>query len=340
MKKKLVFLGLIMILVALPLVAACAQPTPAPSPAPAPAPEPVVLKAVTFTKLAASSNYLFEQLMNRVNERGEGILSIDYLGGAEVIKALDQPEAVKNGVVDIVVLPISYYKAIVPEGGASPLSPYTFREEREVGIYDFLRQIHEERLNAYYLGGTNKGAQFALFSNVMVNSPDELAGLKFRTLSLYDPLFKALDIVGVTMPVEDIYTALDRKLIDGYAYKPPMAVTAGLHEATSYWIEPWVWGGGSVQILINLDAWNALSKDAQDLLNEIQYELEPEVEAYLAEDDINSKQNMMAGGMEPIVWTGADAQLLVDTANNALWGELEKLLSPEQFEKVKELYTK
>lgn len=174
----------------------------------------------------------------------------------------------------------------------------------------------------------------------MVNSPEELAGLKFRTLSLYDPLFKALDIVGVTMPVEDIYTALDRGLIDGYAYKPPMAVTAGLHEATSYWIEPWIWGGGSVQILINLDTWNALPKNAQDLLNEIQYELEPEVEAYLAEDDIKSKQSMMAGGMEPIVWTGADAQLLVDTANKALWGELEKLLSPEQLEKVKELYTK
>jgi TRAP-type C4-dicarboxylate transport system substrate-binding protein len=278
--------------------------------------------------------------MNRVNERGKGILQIDYLGGPEVIKALDQPEAVKSGVVDICVVPISYYKAVVPEGGAVPLSPYTFHEEREVGIYDFLHDIHAERLNAYLLGGTNKGAQFALFTNVKVDSPSDFAGQKFRTLSLYDPLFKALGIVGVSMPAEDIYTAMDRGTVDGYAYKPPMAVTLGIHEVTNYWIEPFIWGGGSVQIMINMDKWNALSQEAKDLLNDTQFELEPEVEAYLAGDDDTSKDNMRAAGMEPIIWTGADAQLFIETANNSLWDELKQKLSAEQFEKIKKLYTK
>ena len=94
MKRKLVFLGLILALVALPITA-CAQE--APAPAPAPKPEPIVLTAVQSGPLGGPEFVAWEWYVKEVNQRSGGELKIDVIGGPDVIAVPDQANAVKDG---------------------------------------------------------------------------------------------------------------------------------------------------------------------------------------------------------------------------------------------------
>jgi len=91
-------------------------PAPAPAPTPAPAPEPIVLKAISAWPLSAEETNLgFLRFVDAVNERAQGELVIEILGGPEVVAESDQFEAVRDGVVDMVHTTPTYYKGEIPE---------------------------------------------------------------------------------------------------------------------------------------------------------------------------------------------------------------------------------
>lgn len=283
----------------------------------------------------------FKLLMERINEQGKGEITIDYLGGPEVFKRAERIEAVRKGVIDIAILPASAYKAEIPEGSAIPLGGYmTWAQERERGIFDYFRQLHEERLGVYLVGGSNKGGSFIFGLDRWVDKPADLAGLKLRTGSLFVPFFAALDVATVSMKPADVYTAMDRGVIDGYAYIAPMAVSLGFHEVTKYWLNHLIYGGGSVQILMNLDSWNKLPQKTKDLFEVIQKEVEPEVEGWWALQHTQAFEEFKAAGMEPIEFSSADAKWFLDLSIESLWGEVEKKVSSESYAKLRELYEK
>src|SRR5690554_2671926 len=51
----------------------------------------------------------FMEFVDKVNEAGEGVLKIRILGGPEVIGLSQQPDAVRNGVVDMAYTAASFY---------------------------------------------------------------------------------------------------------------------------------------------------------------------------------------------------------------------------------------
>ncbi len=57
----------------------------------------------------------FLEYVDAVNERGAGVVQIKVKGGPEAIKMFEQPKAVRDGVVDMVHTPGSFYGAEVPE---------------------------------------------------------------------------------------------------------------------------------------------------------------------------------------------------------------------------------
>ena len=142
--KKLVTLmggiSLLLILLVMTLVPACAKPTPAPAPAPAPTPpvEAIELKSVTMSSTTSTGTYAMKELLARVNAQAKGELTIDYLGGPEVIPMFDQPVALIDGVVDLAWLPEAYFMRRLPPVYAASLCEWKITEEREKGVTDFL----------------------------------------------------------------------------------------------------------------------------------------------------------------------------------------------------------
>ncbi len=65
------------------------------------------------------SFFTFQEL---VNARLKGKVTITYLGGPEVVPPNQQVQALKNGVVDVVLGAAAYYRTEVPMGAAVQFS--------------------------------------------------------------------------------------------------------------------------------------------------------------------------------------------------------------------------
>ncbi|HJT60884.1 MAG TPA: hypothetical protein VJ797_04330, partial [Burkholderiales bacterium] len=57
----------------------------------------------------------FLEYVKKANDAGKGTFTIQVRGGPEAIGMMEQPTAVRNGVVDMVYSPCAFYAAVVPE---------------------------------------------------------------------------------------------------------------------------------------------------------------------------------------------------------------------------------
>src|SRR3954465_11204916 len=57
----------------------------------------------------------FLEFVKKANDAGKGEFTIQTSGGPEAIPMMEQPGAVRSGVVDMVYTPCAFYAAVVPE---------------------------------------------------------------------------------------------------------------------------------------------------------------------------------------------------------------------------------
>ncbi|MFC1902626.1 TRAP transporter substrate-binding protein DctP [Chloroflexota bacterium] len=312
----------------------CGAPSPAPSPAPAPAPspapspipaptpvEPIVLKTVAFNVESHASVAGFVIFKDMINERAKGELVVEYIGAREAIPMFEQPEAVARGAVDACFNVGGVTKSFIPGINSMVLSEMTAWEEREVGYHDLMVEIHKKE-NLYYLGRQLMHLSFYMFSDTPFATPYDMSGQRFRSGGLYDPLYKKLGIVSVTIPLAEQYTALERGLVDGAASTAGSIDAFKLYEVCKYILSPPFYGAQNGYMMINLDKWNSIPKHLQDLMIEVQKEAEPLILEHYKKSDGEYYQKALDNGMVQVEWSPADTQWFLDTAYSVAWEEV------------------
>ena len=89
------------------------------------------LRAVSAFPDGTAFSTNFERFIERVNERSQGLVYIDYRGGGgKLMNPFLIGDAVRTGVVDVANLPGAYYTRLMPEADAIKLSAFTIAEER------------------------------------------------------------------------------------------------------------------------------------------------------------------------------------------------------------------
>ena len=109
----------------------------------------------------------FLSFVDKLNEAGEGVIQINVLGGPEVIGLAEQPEAVRNGVVDMAYTAASFYGGTVPERDVLVASNSNAIYARETGGMDLLNEIHQERWASITWAGST--AASAITSTPLTN---------------------------------------------------------------------------------------------------------------------------------------------------------------------------
>jgi hypothetical protein len=79
------------------------------------------------------------------------------------------PEALRNGLVDMVFTTDGYYTSVLPELNALSLTKIKPWEERANGVNDLLNKGHAEKLNSFYLG--RMGSTSLAFTNTFDPDP-------------------------------------------------------------------------------------------------------------------------------------------------------------------------
>lgn len=259
--------------------------------------------------------FTFQQL---VNERLKGKVQVNYVGGPEVAAPNQQFQALKNGVVDVLLGAAAYYRTDVPMAWAVQFVEKTPPELRKTGWYDLMRKIHLDQGGVIYLANTAAGGgAFRIYMAKKVEKPD-FKGLKIRVSPVYTPLVSALGGAPISMAPGEIFTGLERKVVDGFGWTYTGIDTLGLHEVSKYVIDHPFYSLDTV-ILVNKGVWDKLSPDIQKALGEIAEETERRHSAYMQASLKKEDAKLKKLGLEFIKFSPADAERYVRTAYDAGW---------------------
>lgn len=286
-----------------------------------------VINAVHFAPAPSDFTQEFLGFVAAVNERGKGIVRIDVKGGPEVIPNPQLGTAQQSGLIDMLHTPAGLYLELVPEGEVLAASSVTPAEARKNGAWDLIDSIYQKKGNAKLLAHMNASAGFHIWT---VNEPKltEDGMLDFSTLLIRaSPLYKQLfENVGATMiiqPAPEVYTSLERGVINANAYPVLGYASFGWDKFTKYRIDP-SYFRMDVLISMNLDAFNALSPEAQKILVETAAEYEQKSFDETAALAKRLADEMVAKGQTVVEMTGAGRDRFLQMAADATWQRMEE----------------
>lgn len=298
--------------------------------------DPIKLKMVSFLPKGDNNMTAWMAYLKDVNEKAKGELEIVFTGGPEAIPGFKQFEAVRNGVVDIIYGCESYYGRQLTGAAYTHLTRLDPIKERENGYYDFRADLFRKQ-NIHYLGRTEFGVWFQIFTNKAVKRPQELKGQKIRVSATYEPFVKRLGAVPVTLPGSDIYTALERGTIDGYAWSALGNVQAGWCDVCKFILEPRIYEM-NIEGLVNLKTWETIPAHLQKIMTDCMIENEKNYSKIMSGIAEKELQEMQKKGMKLLTFSPEDSKWYVDLAYEAGWDEVIKQ-NPDLGPKLKKYLT-
>lgn len=306
---------------------------------PAPAAAETTLRALTFAPPDRNdlSMVIFREYIDRVNERGEGVVQIEILGGPEAVPLRDQMDAVSRGTADW-VMTFTVHAARVPEVDTLGLSRRTVKEERDIGYIDYLDQAHE-RINIKVIGRTATDGGFHIFSKTPIEELSDFEGLKIRSHSGYDAFFEALGAEPIHMQISEIYEGLSRGLVQAAPY-PLFVSNLGLHEVAGYAMSDAFWPSHTTASYMNRDTWDSLSPDAQEIIMDTQLEIEGEMEAMADELKAEERQRLEDNGIEFTSLPDDQVEKFLVMANDSRWNSVKDKVSDKAFQTLTDMIRK
>src|SRR5215831_18566839 len=151
------------------------------------------------------------------NKDGKGLVQINFIGGPKAIPTFEVGKAVQSGVVDMGFSTGAFYTNVMPEADILKLSETSAAEQRKNGGFDLINKIWAEKGNMRYLAKVVEFTPFHLYLNKKIDKPD-LTGLKIRITPVYREFFQSMNAQVMTTAPGEVYTALERGVIDGYGW--------------------------------------------------------------------------------------------------------------------------
>src|SRR2546430_7863215 len=218
----------------------------------------VTLRAVSAFAEKTTYSRGFELFIERVNRDGKGVLQINYIGGPKAMPPFEVGNALKAGVVDVENSTGAFYTNVTPEADSWKLTERPMSELRKNGGYDYMSHLCAEKMNAISLARHVEENPFHLYLNKPISSPD-LTGLKIRITPVYRDFFQALGATVVQTAPGEVYTALERGVVDGYGWPVTRLLGLGWNEKTKYRVDPGFYTA-EVSVLVNKNTWDRLNE--------------------------------------------------------------------------------
>lgn len=304
---------------------------------PVSAKDKIVLRAVTAWPQNSVEHDGFFMFLDEVKKRLGDQVEVKYLGASDVIKTFSQFEMLGKGTFEVGHLPGNYAKNVLPIAETLHMSRIKPWEERERGVYEILRKAFAEKMNLHYLGkiGAGEGYLYQLYSNFEVKSLSDMKGKTFRVAPVYVPLLNYLGAGSVSMPPGEIYTAMERGVVDGFGWPTLGILDFGWAEVTKYRIDPGFYPVG-IGVFLNLDTWKGLPDGVRAELEKIALEMERSVYDYYSTKAKEETEGILAKGMKIQQLAPADAETFVQAAFDEGWKEIIAK-DPENGQKLRDL---
>ena len=154
---------------------------------------------------------------------------------------------------------------------------------------------------------------------------------------MYREFFQAMNAAVMTTAPGEVYTALERGVIDGYGWPIHALFDLNWHEKTKYRVDPGFYNA-EVGLVMNLDRYKGLPARAREYLDR-------QALAYEAQNDFwktynqNEAKRQAQAGIEVITFDPATSKAYVDKAKEIGWANAVKA-SPQYGEQLRKVLAK
>jgi TRAP-type mannitol/chloroaromatic compound transport system substrate-binding protein len=300
--------------------------------------ETVVLKMQGAWGAKDIFNDMALEYVDRVNKMAGGRLQIEYLIAGAVVKPFSVLDAVHEGVLDgghhVTVYWYGKHKA-ASLFGTGPYFGWNAAQGLAWIHAGGGKELYNELINDIL--GLNVVGFFAMpmptqplgWFKTKPEGPDDLRGLKYRTVGLAADLFQKMGLSVAQLPGGEILPAMERGVIDAFEFNNPTSdsrfgaqdvaknyMLGSYHQATEYF-----------EIIFNKDKFNSLPAEHQAIL---QYAAEAASTSNLATGLDNYSRDLQLLQSEHGVKVYRTASSILE-AQLAAWDELLAELTQDPF---------
>ncbi len=225
---------------------------------------------------AGNPNFELQQgWAKNVSEITDGKIKIELLPVDSIVGHAETQDAISAGILDGHITDVSYFAGKDPAFGliANPVGawsdPKTMLDFMRNGGGGELMNELDGQYGLHFIGATTPGLE-SFVSKVPLDGVADLKGLKMRAPEgLVQNVFAAAGAAPVNLPGSEVYTSLDKGVIDAADYTVFSTNQAqGLNDIAPNPVYPGFHSLPLVEIAISQKDWDKLPADLQDKLTQ------------------------------------------------------------------------
>lgn len=202
-----------------------------------------------------------------------GRVTVEMLPVNSIVQHTETQDAVASGIIDGHITDTSYFAgkdaafSLIANPVGAWSSPYEMFAFMQYGGGNELMQELVEPYGLHFIGATTPGLE-AFISKVPLDSVADLKGLKMRAPEgLVQQVFAAAGAAPVNLPGSEVFTSLDKGVIDGADYTVFSTNHAqGMHDVATHPVYPGFHSMPLVEISMTKATWDKMPADIQTIL--------------------------------------------------------------------------
>lgn len=218
-------------------------------------------------------------ISDRVSAMTGDRFQIQVSPGGEISPPLEVLDTVRSGSVQCGHTASYYYIGKNPALGFATAMPFGLTAQQQNawlyhgGGLEAMQKVYADFGVINFPAG-NTGAQMGGWFKRQIKTARDLNGLKMRIPGLGGEVMRRLGVNVQVLPGGDIFLALERNTIDAAEWVGPYDdQKLGLQKAAKYYYYPGWWEPGpTLEVLVNLQAWEKLPKEYQEIFKTAAYE--------------------------------------------------------------------
>lgn len=256
-------------------------------------------------------------LIEKISELSNGEISIN-VAGPDVVPAFEQLEPVQAGVFDLLFTHPAYHIGTASIGLGVEGTRADPELRRSSGVIGTLDEYYQTLgLKAIAVAPVGSVAFNFILKDPITGHPS-LEGRKIRGTQTYNPVIEGAGASPVILPMTDIYSSLQTGVIDGAGTTLIGMAEEKWYEVSNYLSRP-KFGTVGLFVFMNIDAWESLTPEEQDIITRAAIEIELESTERFDTLAAEEEAFLISQGMELTEMSEEDAAQVEQMFSDGAW---------------------
>jgi len=261
--------------------------------------------------------HIVEPFIKNVETASKGGMKL-IMSGPETVPPFEQLQPVGSGAFQFLFTHGAYHFGTTPFLVAVEALGGDMSSRRAAGVWEVVDK-HYQKYGLKLISLTmSPDAGYGIFTRQPIGPSGDLQGRKIRGTPTYHSVFRMLGASPVVLPPSDIYTSLEKGVIDGGAWPVVGMIGYRWYEVAKYLVRP-AFGYVAHSMFMNLAAWNKLADAEKKILLQEGRKIEDQWYKEAARLADEEEKALLARGMMITHMGEAQKAKLKQTWSEGLW---------------------